>query len=107
MAKSAAKDRSAEGYSGSSLLSVAEAGESLGVSVSTVWRMIRRGDLASVRLGGRRLIPEDALEARVRVRQGGELEPFSHDHPIFRLVGAGRSGGQEPGARDKHAILER
>ena len=107
MEELAAKDRSAGQHSGSALLSVSEAGKALGVSVSTVWRMIRRGDLASVRLGGRRLIPEDALEARVKTRQGEEVAPFSEDHPIFRLVGAGRSGGQGPGARDKHAILDR
>ena len=107
MARAVAKDRSSEQQLGSSLLSVSEAGESLGVSVSTVWRMIRRGDISSVRLGGRRLVPADALEARVRERQDEELAPFSEDHPIFRLVGAGRSGGQGPGARDKYAILDR
>jgi len=26
--------------------------------------------------------------------------------PIFRLVGAGRGGGNAPGARDKHGILD-
>jgi len=26
---------------------------------------------------------------------------------MFRLVGAGRGGGRTPGARDKHAILDR
>jgi len=25
---------------------------------------------------------------------------------MFRLAGAGRSGGRPPGARDKHAILD-
>ena len=107
MGKSAASGPSAVQRRASSLLSVNEACQVLGVSVSTVWRMIRRGDLASVRVGGRRLIPEDALEARVRARQADTVAPFSEDHPIFRLVGAGRSGGQEPGARDKHAILDR
>ena len=107
MEKIATTDRSAEPHSESALLSVSEAGESLGVSVSTVWRLIRRGDLASVRQGGRRLIPADKLEARVRVRQDEDLAPFTGDHPIFRLVGAGRSGGQGPGARDKHAIFDR
>ena len=107
MEEAVAKDRSAEQDLGSSMLSVSEAGEALGVSASTVWRMIRRGVLASVRLGGLRLIPADAVEARVQERQEDELVPFSEDHPIFRLVGAGRSGGQGPGARDKHAVLDR
>ena len=37
-------------------VSVDEAGQALGVSSSTVWRMIRRGDLPSVRHRGRRLV---------------------------------------------------
>ena len=41
----------------SELFDVEEAGRALGVSVSTVWRMIRSGRLASVRKRGRRLIP--------------------------------------------------
>ncbi len=101
------RNRSEDSPPGSALLSVVEAGEALGVSVSTVWRMIRRGDLASVHKGGRRLIPADKLAVSGRARQERDLAPFTKDHPIFRLVGAGRSGGQRPGARDKHAILDR
>lgn len=99
-------DRNVAGGEGQTLLSVREAGESLGVSESTVWRMIRRGELLSVRKGGRRLIPADKLENRALARQQAEVPPFTEAHPIFRLVGAGRSGGQKPGARDKHAILD-
>ncbi|MGQ0591488.1 MAG: helix-turn-helix domain-containing protein [Gammaproteobacteria bacterium] len=91
----------------SQLVGVQEAGQSLGVSVSTVWRMIRSGTLPSVRQGGRRLVPRDALESRVLRRQAEQVPPLRKDHPIFRLIGAGRSGGQEPGARDKHVILDR
>lgn len=88
-------------------VSVANAGHLLGVSRSTIWRMIRRGDLATVRQGGRRLVLADASRvASIRTRRGS-VPPLSKDHPIFRLVGAGRSGGNPPGARDKHAILER
>jgi hypothetical protein len=47
-----------------------------------------------------------ALRSRTRRRQATDVPPFSEDHPIFRLVGAGRSGGAAPGARDKHAILD-
>jgi excisionase family DNA binding protein len=85
---------------------VSEAGQILGVSESTVWRMIRKGVLPSVRKGGRRLIPRAALESHSIRRQQDEVPPLAKDHPIFRLVGAGRSGGIEPGARDKHAILD-
>ena len=89
------------------MITVEEAGRTLGVSRSTVWRLIQRGDLPSVRRGGRRLVPARAIQARTRRRRTEGMPSFSHDHPIFRLVGAGRSGGRPPGARDKHAILDR
>jgi excisionase family DNA binding protein len=89
------------------MITVEEAGRTLGVSRSTVWRLIQRGDLPSVRRGGRRLVPAGAIQTRTRRRQTGGIPPFSPDHPMFRLVGAGRGGGRTPGARDKHAILDR
>ena len=89
------------------LLSVTEAGQALGVSESTVWRLIRRGALTSVRRGGRRLIPDHALVRGAGRRADEAVPPLAEDHPIFRLVGAGRGGGNAPGARDKHAILDR
>ena len=89
------------------LITVDEAGRALGVSRSTVWRLIQRGNLPSVRRGGRRLIPASAIQTRTRRQRTSGIPPFSHDHPIFRLVGAGRGGGRTPGARDKHAILDR
>ena len=88
------------------MVDVSEAGRRLGVSVSTVWRMIRRGDLPSIRKGGRRLVPRDSLTTTAKKRQAEEVPPLDKNHPIFRLVGAGRSGGKLPGARDKHAILD-
>ncbi|MGH8168535.1 MAG: helix-turn-helix domain-containing protein, partial [Woeseiaceae bacterium] len=45
---------------------VPEAGRVLGVSDSTVWRMIRRGALPSIRRGGRRLVPRRALKQGAR-----------------------------------------
>lgn len=89
------------------MLTVPEASERLGVSVSTVWRLIRRGALPSVRRGGRRLVPEDALVRNQSAAGGEDVPPFTGDNPIFRLVGAGRGGGRKPGARDKHEILDR
>ena len=89
------------------LLTVAESARRLGVSESTVWRMIRRGELTSVRSAGRRLVLAEAVAHRVRSAADVPVPPFSLDHPIFRLAGAGRSGGAEPGARDKHGILDR
>lgn len=89
------------------MISVDEAGRALGVSRATVWRLIQRGELPSIRQGGRRLVPSTAIETRARRRHSGRVPPFSPDHPIFRLAGAGRGGGRTPGARDKHAILDR
>lgn len=88
-------------------VSVEEAGVALGVSPSTVWRMIRRGDLPSIRHRGRRLVLAHGLKRRARRTAREEISPLTRDHPIFRLVGAGRSGGAVPGARDKHAIVDR
>jgi excisionase family DNA binding protein len=89
------------------MITVEEVGRALGVSRSTVWRLIQRGDLPSVRRGGRRLVPATAVQTRTRRQRTARIPPFSHDHPMFRLVGAGRGGSRPPGARDKHAILDR
>jgi excisionase family DNA binding protein len=87
------------------LVTVAEACAMLGVSRATVWRMIKRGDLPSVRRRGRRLVPSRAL-ARAHHRRMS-IPPFTCDNPIFRLIGIGDSGGKGPGARNKHDILDR
>lgn len=87
------------------LLSISEVAEILEVSESTVWRMLRRRELASVRKGGRRLVPGRALEGKVRSKAKEALVPFTAEHAIWRLVGAFRAGG-EPGSGDKHAILD-
>ena len=88
------------------LLTVEEAGRALGVSRSTVWRLIQRGELVTVRRSGRRLV--DIAAAKKRTPSDKAMKPvaFSENHPIFRLVGAGRGGGRAPGARDKHKILD-
>lgn len=39
-----------------------EVAETLGVSEPTVWRWVKIGELPSVKLGGRRLIPLKLLE---------------------------------------------
>ena len=87
------------------LLNVTDAGRALCVSRSTLWRMIRRGTLPTVVRAGRRLIPARALESGRTGTRPDRVPPLREDHPIFRLMGAGRGGGGEPGARDKHAIV--
>jgi len=88
------------------LLAIDEAMRALGVSRSTLWRRLRQGDLPSVRRGGRRLVPLAAIRKATRRRAIAEIQPFTESHPMFRLMGAGRSGGRLPGAREKHAILD-
>jgi excisionase family DNA binding protein len=87
------------------LMTIEQATEALGVSRSTLWRRLRSGHIQSVRRGGRRLVQMPAGPKAPRVKVTGRIPPFTEDHPIFRLVGAGCGGGQ-PGARDKHAILD-
>jgi len=82
---------------------VQEAGQALGVSPATIWRMIRRGDLPSFRHRGLRLVLIQGLTARARLSEHQPIPPLTRDHPIFQLVGVARSGGPSPGARDKHA----
>ena len=91
---------------GENLLTIRETMQALGISQSTLRRRLRSGELASVTRGGRRLV---RLTMTGKASHDGALRdfpPFTKDHPIFRLMGAGRGGGQSPGARDKHAILD-
>jgi excisionase family DNA binding protein len=88
------------------LVTIDEAIRALGVSRSTIWRRLQRGELPSVRRGGRRLVRLPATRKAARGNAIVDIAPFTEGHPMFRLVGAGRSGGQSPGARDKHAILD-
>ena len=87
------------------LVSVTEAARQLGVSLSTVWRRIRRGELPSVRVHGRRLIPRADLYAPGAGTELARIPPFTRDNPIFSMIGIGNSGGQGPGSEDKYAIL--
>ena len=84
---------------GDALLTPAAFAKASGVSLSTVWRRLRTGDLPSVKRGRRRLIPADALSG-----PAGGL-PIDDDHPIWKLVGAGKSGGAGPGSADKYFHL--
>lgn len=56
-----------EGGSVDRLLSVQEVADRLGVSFWTVYRMARSGQLASVRIGRRRLFAMEDLEELIRV----------------------------------------
>lgn len=53
--------------------------------------------------------PRVALDPRrkrgVKLERAMEPPLFTFDHPMFRLIGIGRSGGGKPGAREKHELL--
>lgn len=87
------------------LVGIAAASEQLGVSTSTIWRLLRRGELPSIRKGNRRLIPARALRARTaNTSRNAKLTALGKDHPIFRLIGAASSSGK-PDSSDKYGIL--
>jgi excisionase family DNA binding protein len=88
-------------------LTVGQAARRIGVSESTVWRLLRGGTLASSKLRGRRMIAATSLHALAReaARPGVELRPLTLDDPLFRLSGKFRSSGRGPGSSDKHRHL--
>ena len=90
-------------------LSVTEVARRLGVSESTVWRLLRTATLTSVKLRGRRMVAATAVQGLVREMTAppaaGEVRPFALDDPLFRLVGKFRSKRGGPGSSDKHRYL--
>ena len=90
-------------------LSVTEAARRLGVSESTVWRLLRTTTLTSVKLRGRRMVPATVVQALVREMttppSAAEVQPFALDDPLFRLAGKFRSRHPGPGSSDKHRYL--
>jgi excisionase family DNA binding protein len=82
------------------LLDVDQAAQALGVSRATVWRRIRSGSLASVKIGWRRRIPVGAISTSTAEAP----KAFGPDNPIFGLIGIGR--GRGPGwSTDKYRHL--
>lgn len=54
------------------LISVEGAGEALGIRRTTAWELVRAGDLRSVKIGARRLVPVDAIREYADRLQGVE-----------------------------------
>src|SRR5439155_19412066 len=89
-------------------LTPAEAARRLRVSESTIWRFLRREQLPSVKIGGRRRIPAGAIgrAARpVRPVRARDIPPLALDNALFALAGSFRSDGKAPGSADKHRYL--
>lgn len=55
--------------------SVRETAELLGLSEASLFRALRRGDIESVMLGGRRLIPARSLETLLAPKAGRQVAP--------------------------------
>lgn len=53
---------------GETLLSVAQAGERLGLSRAQTWRMVYSGELQSIFIGSRRLIPSSWVDRYIEAR---------------------------------------
>ena len=62
------------------LLSVPQAAHLLGLGATFTWDLVRRGDLPSVRLGRRVLVPRRAIE-RLAERQSKAAGPALDDAP--------------------------
>jgi len=90
-------------------LTPAEAAQRLGVSESTVWRLLRRERLPSVKVGGRRRVAATALRAVARaagrLTRASDVHPLTLDDSLFELAGKFSSDGTAPGSSDKHACL--
>src|SRR2546427_7232652 len=89
-------------------LTPAEVARRLRVSESTIWRFLRRDQLPSVKVGGRRRIPAGAIaRARRSVQpvQVRDIAPLTLDSALFALAGRFSSDGKGRGSTDKHKYL--
>ncbi len=59
------------------LLSVPQTARLLGVGTTLCWEMVHTGQLSSVRIGRRVLIPRTVVEQLARIHA---FEPMHHDH---------------------------
>ena len=85
---------------GDALLTPAAYAKASGVSLSTVWRRLRSKELPSIKRAGKRLIPADAL-----VRAADPSQAVTEKHPMWKFIGAAKSGGAGPGSGDKYRYL--
>lgn len=58
------------------LVSVPEAADLLSIGKSAAWELVKSGDLASVKIGQRRLVPVAAIDSYIEalLRKGSEHE---------------------------------
>jgi excisionase family DNA binding protein len=85
-------------------LTVSETAEVFNTSLSSVWRLLRAGELRSKQTGGRRWVDRRDVKRRARLR-APHPEPLSKNHPFVRMVAAFKSGGVGAGSENKRAVL--
>jgi excisionase family DNA binding protein len=59
--------------------SVPEVARALGASVASVWRWVRCGELPATKVGGRVLVPRDALRRRLEEHPRHSLDTGDSD----------------------------
>jgi hypothetical protein len=84
---------------GDALLTPAAFAKASGISLSTVWRRLRSNELPSIKRAGKRLIPAGAVVRPAVAR------PVDESHPMWKFIGAAKSGGAGPGSADKYYHL--
>lgn len=65
----------------SAVLSVSEAADALGISASHAYRLVRRGELPSVRLGRRLVVPRVAIERALATAVAGAVDHQTPHEP--------------------------
>ncbi|MBI2895672.1 MAG: helix-turn-helix domain-containing protein [Deltaproteobacteria bacterium] len=85
-------------------LTLKDAADRLGVSRTTLFRMLRRGELGTIRRGRFRLVSERSIRDRL-ARPEARFPAYTEDHPFRNLVGKFRSEGEGPGSSDKYKVL--
>jgi excisionase family DNA binding protein len=75
----------------------------LGVSRSTLYRLLARGQLVTGRRGRTRVVAQRSIRALLLAHP--QVKRFGRDHPIFRLIGKFPSRGKGPGSSDKYGAL--
>lgn len=85
-------------------LTLKDAADRLGVSRTTLFRMLLRGELGTIRRGRFRLVSERSIRDRL-ARSEVRFPVYTEGHPFRELIGKFRSVGRGPGSSDKYAVL--
>ena len=86
-------------------LTVEEAAKVLGVGRNTAYEAVRRGEIPSIRVGRRLVVPKAALERMLECggweQFGGDRDVGSQFHPACRETADGQRGRRGNGRSDR------